>query len=78
MKLENPQNDYPAIRMAAAKLLKGGHVFDILAASYSRLIVDEYQDCSVHQHGDRLLRRIGIAHDRVRRSNAGNLWLAGQ
>ena len=41
---------YPAIRKAAAKLLKAGHVLDILAASYGRLIVDEYQDCSILQH----------------------------
>ena len=50
LNLENPRNDYPAIRKAAAKMLKAGHVLDILAASYSRLIVDEYQDCSILQH----------------------------
>jgi|SRR5271165_2922026 len=50
LKLENPRNNYPAIRKAAAKLLKAGHVLDILAASYGRLIVDEYQDCSILQH----------------------------
>ena len=36
--------------MAAAKLLRAGHVNDVLAASFSRLIVDEYQDCNVAQH----------------------------
>jgi hypothetical protein len=41
---------YPAIRDAARGLLAGQHINDILAASYDRLIVDEYQDCSVHQH----------------------------
>jgi AAA domain len=50
LKLETPRSDYPAIRKAAAKLLKAGHVLDILAASYDRLIVDEYQDCSILQH----------------------------
>jgi DNA helicase-2/ATP-dependent DNA helicase PcrA len=50
LKLENPRDNYSAIRKAAANLLKAGHVLDILAASYSRLIVDEYQDCSIRQH----------------------------
>ena len=50
LQLARPRTDYPNIRVAAAKLLKTGHVNDILAASYSRLIVDEYQDCSIRQH----------------------------
>ncbi len=50
LKLENPRSDYPTIRRAAAQMLKAGHVLDILAASYDRLIVDEYQDCNVLQH----------------------------
>ena len=50
LELANPRTDYPKIRVAAAELLKAGHVSDILAASYARLIVDEYQDCSVRQH----------------------------
>ena len=50
LKLEHPSTDYPAIRKAAAKMLKAGHVLDVIAASYSRLIVDEYQDCSIFQH----------------------------
>jgi hypothetical protein len=48
--LSNPRAHYPAIRMAAVELLKAGHVSDIIAATYSRLIVDEYQDCSLPQH----------------------------
>jgi DNA helicase-2/ATP-dependent DNA helicase PcrA len=48
--LANPGTDYPNIRVASAKLLKAGHVSDILTASYARLIVDEYQDCSIRQH----------------------------
>jgi len=48
--LANPCTDYPNIRVAAANLLKAGHVNDILAANYARLIVDEYQDCSIRQH----------------------------
>lgn len=50
LKLANPGTDYPNIRVAASNLLRAGHVSDILAASYTRLIVDEYQDCSVRQH----------------------------
>lgn len=50
LRLGNPRMDYPAIRNAAWKLLKAGHVQDLLRATYARLIVDEYQDCSVSQH----------------------------
>jgi hypothetical protein len=48
--LANPGTDYPNIRVAAARMLRAGHLNDLLAASYARLIVDEYQDCSVRQH----------------------------
>jgi hypothetical protein len=48
--LASPRTDYPNIRAAAARLLKTGHIKDVLAASYHRLVVDEYQDCSVRQH----------------------------
>lgn len=44
------QLDYPAIRKAVYLLLKEGHISDILRASYARLFVDEYQDCSIRQH----------------------------
>lgn len=50
VRLENPRNDYPAIRVSAAELLKSGDVSDALKATYSSLIVDEYQDCSLQQH----------------------------
>ena len=46
----NPKSDYPTIRVAAAQLLKEGHIADILNASYAGLIVDEYQDCTNRQH----------------------------
>jgi hypothetical protein len=36
--------------MLEANLLRAGHLDGILAASYARLIVDEYQDCSIRQH----------------------------
>lgn len=50
LKLSSPRADYPKIREAACELLRAGHINDILASSYSRLIVDEYQDCSQRQH----------------------------
>lgn len=50
LKLANARTDYPNIRFAASKLLKAEHVNDVVAASYARLIVDEYQDCSIRQH----------------------------
>jgi len=50
LSIQNPRTDYPAIRRAAAIVLRDGHVADVLAATYARLIVDEYQDCSDIQH----------------------------
>lgn len=50
LSVSNARNDYPAIREAARGLLAAGHIHDVLAATYDRLIVDEYQDCSVPQH----------------------------
>ena len=50
LKLVTPRRDYLHIREAAINLLKAGHISDILAASYTQLIVDEYQDCSILQH----------------------------
>jgi hypothetical protein len=50
LSLSNPGRHYPLIREAAYKLLKENHINDILKASYSHLIVDEYQDCLVEQH----------------------------
>ncbi|WP_350616263.1 UvrD-helicase domain-containing protein [Pseudomonas sp. HY7a-MNA-CIBAN-0227] len=50
LKLENPGNDYVAIRDAAWRLLSQDDITDVLRATYSRLIVDEYQDCTLPQH----------------------------
>jgi len=50
LNLANPRSDYPAIRDAARRLLSSGHIDDVVAATYARLIVDEYQDCSDRQH----------------------------
>ena len=48
--LTDPRNDYPAIRQGTVNILKGGHLRDVLKATYARLFVDEYQDCIVEQH----------------------------
>ena len=50
LKLSRPQTDYPEIRRCATRVLRGGHIDDVLRASYAGLLVDEYQDCSQHQH----------------------------
>ena len=41
LNLATPATDYPNIRFAAARLLKAGHVNEVLSASYARLIVDD-------------------------------------
>jgi hypothetical protein len=48
--LANPNADYPAIRVAVQALLQAGHICDPIASTYSRLLVDEYQDCNTAQH----------------------------
>lgn len=50
LQLRQARSDYLSIRRAASGLLKAGHIDDILASTFDRLIVDEYQDCSVAQH----------------------------
>lgn len=48
--LGDPNADYPAIRAAVQGLLQAGHIGDPMASTYSRLLVDEYQDCNTAQH----------------------------
>lgn len=48
--LSDPRSDYPMIKRAAANLLADEHLDDVLASTYSRVIVDEYQDCGREQH----------------------------
>ncbi|SAL55243.1 ATP-dependent helicase/nuclease subunit A [Caballeronia peredens] len=48
--LNNPASDYTAIRQAARNLMASGDVSDTLQATYSNLLVDEYQDCTIPQH----------------------------
>jgi DNA helicase-2/ATP-dependent DNA helicase PcrA len=50
IRLENPGSDYAAVRKSACGLLQSGDVSDALRATYRRLLVDEYQDCSLLQH----------------------------
>lgn len=50
LELHRPNTDYPDIREAARQLLLAGHLAQPLRATYSRLLVDEYQDCNVVQH----------------------------
>lgn len=50
LELANPNADYPAIRRAAQGLLQAGHISDPITSTYSRLLVDEYQDCNTAQH----------------------------
>lgn len=42
--------NYTAVRKLAAALVESGALSDILRASYERVLVDEYQDCSMEQH----------------------------
>ncbi len=44
------QPDYPEIRKNAGRLIASGHIAGVLGASYERILVDEYQDCSIRQH----------------------------
>ncbi len=48
--LTNPRRDYPAIRIGIHNLMTDHHIDDVLGATYARLIVDEYQDCTLAQH----------------------------
>lgn len=47
---EQAKTFYPTLRKIAFALLKSGLINDIIQASYSRLLVDEYQDCDSNQH----------------------------
>jgi DNA helicase-2/ATP-dependent DNA helicase PcrA len=50
LRIARPNSDYEAIRKAAVSMVKDGHLDDVLKASFSRQIVDEYQDCNMTQH----------------------------
>ena len=46
----NSPPNYANLQQSVAALCQRGDLSDVLQASYSRLFVDEYQDCSVSQH----------------------------
>jgi hypothetical protein len=48
----NPEsnNDWSAVYPAAVKLLDLHGIDDVILATYACVFVDEYQDCSAHQH----------------------------
>lgn len=48
--VENPRTYYPELRNVVSRYLATGSLHDVIRASYSRLIVDEYQDCNQEQH----------------------------
>lgn len=48
--LDPAKPDYPGIRNCALELLAAGHLDEAIQASYSRIVVDEYQDCSTDAH----------------------------
>lgn len=50
LRVQGISADYAGIRAAALQLLVGGHISKVIQASYSRVIVDEYQDCGLPQH----------------------------
>ena len=47
--IRSPSVDYPRIHEAAIRLLNSGHIKDEIVATYTHIIVDEYQDCSEQQ-----------------------------
>ena len=47
---DNPQYFYPEIRNTVHRFLSTGSIHETVSATYSRLFVDEYQDCNVDQH----------------------------
>lgn len=42
--------DYPRVLVAALQLVSSGNIDSLIRATYARLVVDEYQDCSLPQH----------------------------
>jgi hypothetical protein len=42
--------EWTTVYRAATLLVGGGFITSVLKASYQRVLVDEYQDCTVEQH----------------------------
>jgi hypothetical protein len=51
LRVQGVAADYVGIRAAALQILQAGHISKVIQATYSRVIVDEYQDCGLPQHG---------------------------
>ena len=51
LRVQGTSANYSGIRAAALQILQAGHISKIIQATYSRVIVDEYQDCGISQHG---------------------------
>ena len=47
---DNPGVFYPELRRKVQGYVGPGHISEIISSSYSRLLVDEYQDCDANQH----------------------------
>lgn len=47
---QNPRIFYPELRRKVNEYICAGNIVEIIRSSYSRLLVDEYQDCDVGQH----------------------------
>jgi DNA helicase-2/ATP-dependent DNA helicase PcrA len=47
---DNPRVFYPELRKKVTNYVSSGHIAEIISSSYSRLLVDEYQDCDANQH----------------------------
>lgn len=50
LRVQGNSADYQAIRHAALRILDAGDADKVLHATYSRVVVDEYQDCGAAQH----------------------------
>jgi hypothetical protein len=48
--LEPRGGEWPTVYAAATRLIQGSFVTSVLKASYQRVLVDEYQDCTIEQH----------------------------
>ncbi len=47
---QNPRVFYPELRKKVNEYICAGNIAEVINASYTRLLVDEYQDCDVDQH----------------------------
>lgn len=47
---ENQRIYYPELRSKVTSFISSGHIAELIKSSYTRLLVDEYQDCNLDQH----------------------------